>query len=93
MQTTLHLSNASEFNIGKIQHTHNETLRIVTCSHKMSSIDHLHSEEKMLQIEDHVNLVYAQYYGTLYGHIERLSPYYHGGPSTTGNEGDTLHQT
>ena len=27
----------------------------------MSSIDHLHSETKMLQVEDHLNLISAQY--------------------------------
>ena len=27
----------------------------------MSSIDHIHSETKMLQVEDHLNLVSAQY--------------------------------
>ena len=48
--------NASETNIGK-----NEALRIITGSHKMSSIDHIHSETKMLQVEDHLNLLSAQY--------------------------------
>ena len=36
--------NASETSLGKIQRTQNEALRIITGSHKMSSIDHLHSE-------------------------------------------------
>ena len=27
----------------------------------MSSIDHIHSETKMLQVEDHLNLLYVQY--------------------------------
>ena len=31
----------------KIQYTQNETLRIATGCHKMSSIDHLHTEEEM----------------------------------------------
>ena len=44
--------NASETNIGKIQRAQNEALRIITGSHKMSSIDHIHSETKMLQVED-----------------------------------------
>ena len=34
---------------------------IITCSHRMSSIDHIHSETKMLQVEDHLNLLSAQY--------------------------------
>ena len=56
-------TNASESNIGKIQRAQNEALRlrIITCSHKMSSIDHLHSETTILQVEDHLNLLSAQY--------------------------------
>ena len=54
-------TNASESNIGKIQCAQNEAFRIITCSHKMSSIDHLHSETKMLHVEDHLNLLSAQY--------------------------------
>ena len=53
--------NASETNIGKIQRAQSEALRIITGSHKMSSIDHIHSETKMLQVEDHLNLLSAQY--------------------------------
>ena len=53
--------NASETNIGKIQRAQNEALRIITGSHKMSSIDHIHSETKMLQVEDHLNLLSVQY--------------------------------
>ena len=41
-------TNASDTSLGKIQRTQNEALRIITSSHKMSSIDHLHSETKML---------------------------------------------
>ena len=52
---------ASESNIAKIQRAQNEALRIITGSHKMSSIDHIHSETKMLQVEDHLNLLSAQY--------------------------------
>ena len=54
-------TNASESNIGKIQRAQNEALRIITGSHKMSSIDHLHNETKILQVEDHLNLLSAQY--------------------------------
>ena len=53
--------NASETNIGKIPRAQNEALRIITGSHKMSSIDHIHSETKMLHVEDHLNLLSAQY--------------------------------
>ena len=53
-------TNASESNIGNIQRAQNEALRIMTGSHKMSSIDHLQSETNMLQVEDHLNLLSAQ---------------------------------
>ena len=52
---------ASETNIGKIQRAHNEALRIITGSYKMSSIDYIHRETKMLQVEDHLNFLSAQY--------------------------------
>ena len=53
--------NACESNNAKIQRTQNEALRIITGSHKMSSIDYIHSETKMLQVVDHMNLLSAQY--------------------------------
>ena len=40
---------ASESNNGKIQRAQKEALRIITGSHNMSSIDHLHSKTDMLQ--------------------------------------------
>ena len=52
---------ASESNIGKIQRAPNEALRIITGSHKMSSIDHIHSDTEMLLVEGHLNLLSAQY--------------------------------
>ena len=54
-------TNDSESNIGKIQRAQNEALRIITGSHKMASIDHIHSETKMIQVENHMNLLSAQY--------------------------------
>ena len=54
-------TNASESNIGKIQRAQNKALRIITGSYKMSSIDHLHSETEMLQVEDHLNIRSVQY--------------------------------
>ena len=47
-------TNARESTIGKIHRAQNEVSRIITGSHKMSSIDHLHNEIEMLQIEDHL---------------------------------------
>ena len=52
-------TNASDTSLEKIQRTQNEALMIITGSHKMSSIDHLHSETKMLLVEDHLNLLSA----------------------------------
>ena len=54
-------TNAKESNMDKIQCAQNKTLRIITCSHKMSSIDHLHSETKMPQVDDHLELLSVQY--------------------------------
>ena len=54
-------TNASDTSLGKIQRTQNEALRIITGSHKMSSIDQLHSETKMLLVEDHLNILSVQY--------------------------------
>ena len=54
-------TNASESNIGKILRAQNETLRIVAGSHRMSSIDDLHNETEMIQVEDQLNLPSVQY--------------------------------
>ena len=54
-------TNASDTSLGKIQHTQHEALRIIIGSHKMSSIDHLHSETKMLLVDVYLNLISAQY--------------------------------
>ena len=53
-------TNSSD-SLGKIHHTQNKAPRIITGSHRMSSIDHLHSETKMLPVEDHLDLLSAQY--------------------------------
>ena len=48
-------------NYRKIQYTQNEALRIDTGCHKMSSIDHLHTEAEMLKVKEHSELLSAQY--------------------------------
>ena len=53
-------TNTSDTSLGKIHRAQNKALRIITGSHKMSSIDHIHSETKMLHVEDHLNLLSAQ---------------------------------
>ena len=42
--------NLHDANYRKIQYTQNEALRIATGCHKMSSIDHLHTEAEMLKV-------------------------------------------
>ena len=54
-------TNDSDTSLEKIQRTQHEALRIITDSHKMPSIDHFHSETKMPLVNDHLNLLSAQY--------------------------------
>ena len=53
--------NPHNTNYRKIQCTQNEALRIATGCHKMSSIDHLHTEADMLKVREHSELLSAQY--------------------------------
>ena len=53
--------NLHDTNYRKIQCTQNEALRIATGYHKMSSIDHLHTEAEMLTVREHSELLSAQY--------------------------------
>ena len=46
-------SNLHDTNYRKIQYTQNEALRIATGCHKLSSIDHLHTEAEMLKVKEH----------------------------------------
>ena len=57
---------------------------IITGAHNMSSIDHLHSETEMLQVEDHLNVLSVQYLAHCLDTENHI---------TKGNEGDNLHQT
>ena len=63
-------TNTSELNISKIQPAQNEALRIITGSHKMSSIDHFHKEPSFCAIS-----------GTVSGNRECLSPHHQDGSS------------
>ena len=47
--------------IRNIQYTQNEALRIATGCHKMSSIDHLHVEAKILKVMEHSEILSTQY--------------------------------
>ena len=53
--------NLHDTNYRKIQYTQNEALRIATGCHKMSSIDHLHTEAETLKVKEHSALLSAQY--------------------------------
>ena len=53
--------NLHDTNYRIIQYTQNEALRIPTGCHKMSSIDHLHTEAEMLKVKEHSELLSAQY--------------------------------
>ena len=54
-------TNLRDTNYRNIQYTQNEALRIATGYHKMSSVDHLHVEAKMLKVREHSELLSAQY--------------------------------
>ena len=53
--------NLHDTNYRKIQYTQNEALRIATVCHKMSRVDHLHTEAEMLNVKEHSELLSAQY--------------------------------
>ena len=54
-------TNLRDTNYRNIQYTHNEALRNTIGCHKMSSVDHLHVEAKMLKVREHSVLLSAQY--------------------------------
>ena len=51
----------SNNSMDKIQRARIEALRISAGSHKMSSVDHVHRETKMLKLQGHFNIQSAQY--------------------------------
>ena len=51
--------NLRDTNYRKKQYIENEALRIATGCHKMSSIDHLHTETEMLKVKGHSELLSA----------------------------------
>ena len=53
--------NLHDTNYRKIKYTQNEALMIATGCHKISSIDHLHTEAEMLKVKEHSELLFAQY--------------------------------
>ena len=54
-------TNLRDTNYRNIQYTQNEALRITIGCHKMSSVDHLHVEAKMMKVRELSELLSAQY--------------------------------
>ena len=54
-------TNASDSSFKKIQTAQNAVLRTATRAQKMASIDHLHQESLTLRVNDHSEMLYAQY--------------------------------
>ena len=54
-------TNIRDTNYRNIQHTEIEALRISTGCHKMSSVDHLHTEANVLKVREHSELLSALY--------------------------------
>ena len=54
-------TNASDSGFKKIQRAHSAALRMATGAHKMASIDHLHQESLTLKVNDHSDMLSAQY--------------------------------
>ena len=54
-------TNASDSSFKEIQTVHNAALRTATRAHKMASIDHLHQESHTLKVNDHSDMLSAQY--------------------------------
>ena len=61
MMTYVWSTNLRDTNSRNIHYTQNEALRITTGCHKMSSVDHLHAETKMMKVREHSELLSAQY--------------------------------
>ena len=55
-------TNLRATNYSNIQYTQYEALKIVTGCHKMSSVDHIHAEAKMLKVREHSELPSALYF-------------------------------
>ena len=54
-------TNLCDTNYINIKYTENEALRIATDGHKMSRVNHLHIEAKVLKVREHLELLSAQY--------------------------------
>ena len=61
LQRKLWSTNASDSSFKKIETEQNAALRTATGAHKMASIDHLHHDSLTLKVNDHSDMVSAQY--------------------------------
>ena len=77
-------TNLRDTNYGNIQYTQNEALRIATGCHKMSSVDHLHVEAKMLKVMEHSELLSAQYLARCWNQEMSATPSPQGKPLRDG---------
>ena len=57
-------SNTSTSNINRLQTIQNSALRIATGCVKMTPIDHLHTEAKVLKVDEHLKLLCSQHLAT-----------------------------
>ena len=56
--------NASPASIKKLQTVQNSALRVATGCHMSSAVDHLHSEAKILKVQEHLDMICAQHLAT-----------------------------
>ena len=56
--------NASPSSIRRLQTIQNSALRIATGCHLSSAVDHLHSEAKILKVQEHLDMICTQYLAT-----------------------------
>ena len=76
-------------NCRHIKCTQNETLKIVTGCHKMSSVDHLHVKAEMLKVREHSYYYLHSIWLDVWNQKMSATLYHH----TETDEGDTIHQT
>ena len=67
-------TNIRDTNYRNIQYTQNEALRIATGYHKMSSVDHLHAEPKLLKVREHSELLSAYYLARCHSTTTKETP-------------------
>ena len=77
-------TNLRDTNYRNIQYTQNEALWIATGCHKMTSVDHLHAEAKMLKVRGHSERRSAQYLADVSNQYMSATPSPQGKPLRDG---------